>query len=416
MGVLRIALNVSSFQTITGPRSGSGAARQRTSASGAGASASRASASGAAASASEEAASGAAASGAGGDHQQELAVLADPRGARVFAVYNYKGGVAKTTTIINIASVLAHDMAKSVLLVDCDPQCNLTSFFTPENQHVEEPVDDGDEEDDGEGDDDEEDVESESCDSQVVASGAAARDAVVPITRPLPLIPSDVEYPNATGMDVRVIRPDQTLGGVAGAGNKPNIFDFLHPLFSQFRTTIPPEDIASLKAVTLDGGDEDTDGSRLWLIPGSADMIKLEKIVGLAETVGEKAQLIRMGFRRLINEITKAKGIEIVLVDFGPSASLLNTIFLSTCDFILPPCFADYFSVASLDGLLFSVLPNVLGIRDVYMASQAKFMKELRATFKGDDGKPLSQEILRQFRFPSQPPKLLFTVSNILDF
>lgn len=43
-------------------------------------------------------------------------------------LYNHKGGVGKTTLTVNIAAAMAKQ-GKNVLLIDSDPQCNLTSYL-----------------------------------------------------------------------------------------------------------------------------------------------------------------------------------------------------------------------------------------------------------------------------------------------
>src|SRR5438309_358984 len=53
--------------------------------------------------------------------------LARHKSLRV-AIFNHKGGVGKTTLTVNIAAALA-SFGKRVLLVDSDPQCNLTSYL-----------------------------------------------------------------------------------------------------------------------------------------------------------------------------------------------------------------------------------------------------------------------------------------------
>ena len=44
------------------------------------------------------------------------------------AIFNHKGGVAKTTMTFHLAWMLA-TLGKRVMVVDCDPQCNLTGVF-----------------------------------------------------------------------------------------------------------------------------------------------------------------------------------------------------------------------------------------------------------------------------------------------
>ena len=48
----------------------------------------------------------------------------------------------------------------------------------------------------------------------------------------------------------------------------------------------------------------------------------------------------------------------IVLADFGPSSGVINKVFLLSCDYILPPAFADYFSLSSVHGLVQYLFPE----------------------------------------------------------
>lgn len=48
--------------------------------------------------------------------------------AKILTLYNHKGGVSKTTTTFNLAHALA-DAGKRVLVIDADPQCNITELL-----------------------------------------------------------------------------------------------------------------------------------------------------------------------------------------------------------------------------------------------------------------------------------------------
>jgi hypothetical protein len=47
------------------------------------------------------------------------------------ALFNHKGGIGRTTLTVNIADALAR-AGKTVLVVDADPQCSITSFYLEE--------------------------------------------------------------------------------------------------------------------------------------------------------------------------------------------------------------------------------------------------------------------------------------------
>ncbi len=53
--------------------------------------------------------------------------------ATKITLFNHKGGVGKTTLTINIAAALA-EAGQRVMLVDADPQCNLSAFYLTEKE------------------------------------------------------------------------------------------------------------------------------------------------------------------------------------------------------------------------------------------------------------------------------------------
>jgi chromosome partitioning protein len=67
---------------------------------------------------------------------RRLRVAAAPRGAEVLALANQKGGVAKTTSTINLGAAL-QERGYRVLVVDLDPQSNLTMSLGIDPEHVE---------------------------------------------------------------------------------------------------------------------------------------------------------------------------------------------------------------------------------------------------------------------------------------
>lgn len=67
---------------------------------------------------------------------EDAARFADVRsgGAKATCFFNNKGGVGKTTLVANLAAELSINFGAKVLVVDADPQCNLTQYVLGEEE------------------------------------------------------------------------------------------------------------------------------------------------------------------------------------------------------------------------------------------------------------------------------------------
>jgi cellulose biosynthesis protein BcsQ len=54
----------------------------------------------------------------------------------ILSFFNNKGGVGKTTLTGNIAAYLSIEMKKRVLVIDADPQCNITQFILGDEKTI----------------------------------------------------------------------------------------------------------------------------------------------------------------------------------------------------------------------------------------------------------------------------------------
>ncbi len=290
----------------------------------------------------------------------------------VIAMYNYKGGVGKTTIAINLVATLA-TRGKRTLLVDCDPQSNATSFCLGSAQ-----IDDEDGEamdDDDIPEEDSEEDEDSLREGNEEQDNSTNQSAVKLTSDSLALIVQNHDY---EAVDLEALR----------SRHEPTIY---HHLREAMLDKIAPDTHLAVKYVN----------ENLWILPGDPRLIQLESEFMDALNLRGEFFIYRLaGFRRMIDHIAKNPELEIeyVVVDLGPSAGAMNQVIILNCDYILPPLRADYFSLCSMDGLLNTLVPY-------WLEFLKKYKREMKGRLQNENDRQ------RYAKFGS-PPKILPFLMN----
>lgn len=126
---------------------------------------------------------------------------------KIIAVANQKGGVGKTTSVVNLSSCLAAE-GKKVLLVDLDPQGNATSGCGINKKHIEHSV------------------------YEVMIGNEPLTSAVTPTKfRNLWILPSNIDLAGAevelVGIENRERCLESALHQPVASDGKPLVFDYV---------------------------------------------------------------------------------------------------------------------------------------------------------------------------------------------
>ncbi|WP_180802165.1 ParA family protein [Kytococcus schroeteri] len=239
----------------------------------------------------------------------------------IISVFNHKGGVSKTTTVFNLGWKLAQ-RGHRVVLVDADPQCNLTGVALGLNKMWP--------------DNDRPSFEVEADDKESEAFSANQENA------------SDFWAQNF----------DRTLFGA------------LQPAFESQPKLLEPVDCLKLDQC-----------KNLFLLPGHLRLGEYETTLAVAqELAGSLSALKNLpgALHYLVSETARQLDVDYVVVDMSPSLGALNQNIVAVSDLLVVPAAPDFFSIMAFRSLA-GVIPR--WIRWAQLASQNDILAEATYPF-----------------------------------
>ncbi|MGH3898829.1 MAG: ParA family protein [Pseudonocardiaceae bacterium] len=217
---------------------------------------------------------------------------------KVISVFNHKGGVSKTTTTFNIGWMLA-ELGHKVILVDADPQCNLTGVTL----------------------------------------------GLINVWPPDDEIEND---PNDAKSQEYAHTQDKAQGFFHDNVER-TLYGALKPAFESEPRLLEP-----VECIPVEGR------PGLWILPGHLQLGEYEVTLSVAQEMSGSLLALRNvpgAVNYLLRRTAEALDADFVLVDMSPSLGALNQNIVATSDLLFVPTSPDFFSIMALRSLA-RILPR----------------------------------------------------------
>lgn len=144
----------------------------------------------------------------------------------------------------------------------------------------------------------------------------------------------------------RIAAPAKSISSTSSTSS--TLFDLLAPLI-QGQVDCNYDISTAVHSVSAD---------TLWLVRGSPRIIEFDSVLHTIESRPLRRVHVLGAFRRLLLQLACELEATTIIIDFGPSTGMMNRTFVSSCDFLWSPCFADAPSTIAIHSLYASVLPQ----------------------------------------------------------